>query len=112
MGLMTSWLVLIIASSFETPAVLICRCALLGGPHLKPLWLFLHGVIGVAIAILDVALYGWAMWSWPMQLLYGVWTLWRWWKHTKNNRRKLRDRALAKVRELGGRLVVEPVPVP
>lgn len=35
---------------------------------------------------------------------------WRWWKHSRNERKKLGEKALAVVKEVAGRLVVTPVP--
>jgi hypothetical protein len=59
------------------------------------LWTMEH--VGVSVPAL--AMGGLAAWEW-----------WRWWRHSRDGRRRLKDRVLGVVREMGGRLVVEPVP--
>lgn len=41
----------------------------------------------------------------------GALSLWQWWNQHRKRRRRIADRIAARVRDLGHRLVVEPVPV-
>lgn len=90
----------------------LCVCSALFLPHLVSRGLLIHGLLGSILALLGLATWGFTTgWIWDLVLLHSMWTLWRWWKHTKNGRKKLLKRILGRVRDLGGRLAVEPVGV-
>jgi hypothetical protein len=90
----------------------LCSCSTFYLPHLITRGLLLHGLLGCLLALVGLAAFGFVTgWFWILVLLHGVWTLWRWWKHSRNGRKKLLKRLAGRVRDLGGRLVVEPVSV-
>jgi hypothetical protein len=83
-----------------------CRAGFMPHRHLKPRWLLVIGICYVVSDALSIAAGGML----PFTGLVGGWYLWRWWVHTKQNRKKLADRVLGVVRETAAGLKIVPVP--
>jgi hypothetical protein len=111
-GLMSCWTLLLVLPYLEMAPAVVCDCSLFGTePHLISGWMFASGAIGVSLTALLLVGFGpLGAGTWPLTLFYGLFTLWRWWRHSRDGRKKLRAKALARIRDLGGRLVVQPVP--
>lgn len=83
-----------------------CRTGWMAYRHLKSVWLF---VIGASYVVSDaVAVAGGK--KVPIIALVGVYYLWRWWVHSKNSRKRMKDRVIGVVREAAAGLKVVPVP--
>ena len=54
-------------------------------------------------------------WSHSLFVLFAIWWTWIWWQHRKppdDRWKKRRKKALAKIKQVGGKLVVVPIPQP
>lgn len=89
----------------RTPLHCDCGTGWMAYRHLRPLWLFAIGALYVAS---DVVAIGGGK-KFPVVAAVGAYYLWRWWRHTKNSRKKLKDKALGVVRETTAGLKVVPV---
>jgi len=73
--------------------------------HLRSVWLAVIGVLYVVSDVLAVA----AGKTVPIIAMVGAYYLWRWWRHSKDGRKKLKDRVLGVVRTTVAGLKVVPV---
>lgn len=73
--------------------------------HLRSVWLLVIGVLYVASDVFAVA----AGKTVPIIAMVGAHYLWRWWRHSKDGRKKLKDRVLGVVRATVAGLKVVPV---
>jgi len=104
----TVWVLLIMTPVVDVPRGLTCTCVTFRNPHLISRGLLMHAVLAYLLAFLTLVTWGVIWWWWGCFLVHGTWVLQRWWKHTKNGRKKLLERIRGRVRDLGWRLVVEP----
>lgn len=93
----------------ERPHRLICQCnADLLSRHLRARWLFVVGASDALSGVLDTSTGN--KFIGAIVTAVGAYYLWRWWRHTKNDRKKLKDRVLGVVRETAAGLKIVPVP--
>ncbi|MFC5268439.1 hypothetical protein ACFPJ1_40575 [Kribbella qitaiheensis] len=85
-----------------------CRAELLADRHLKSRWMGTIGACYLVVAVINAGR-GHAI-AGSVTGALAAYYLWRWWRHTKNGRKKLRDRALGVVRETAAGLKVVPMP--
>lgn len=111
--MMAVWCLLLLIPYLDMAPAMVCDCTLFRShaPHLTTPWLLVAGTNGLLMTIVLVVDLGpVGALPWPLFLFYALLILWYWWRHSKGDRKKLRDRVLARVRKLAGRLVVQPVP--
>lgn len=103
----TPGLALVAVEWLNRPRHLMCDCrsGFQAYRHLKPPGLFTIGVCYVVSDIIDIA----AGRRFPILAVLGAYYLWRWWKHTKGGRKRLKDRVLGVVRATAAGLKVVPV---
>jgi len=82
-----------------------CRTGWQAYQHLRPVWLLVIGVLYVLSDVFGVA----AGKKVPIIAAVGAYYIWRWWRHTKNSRKKLKDKVLGVVRQTTAGLKVVPV---
>lgn len=100
-------LVLALMEMARRPHWLICDCRTgwMAAWHLKPPWLLTVGICYVVSDIVGVA----GGKRFPAVAMVGAYYLWRWWQHTKDGRKRLKDRVLGVVRATAAGLKVVPV---
>lgn len=89
------------------PRKLQCRCGtgFMASRHLRAVWLLVIGVLYIASDLFAIA-DGKKL---PIIVAVGAYYLWRWWRHSKDSRKKLKDRVLGVVRATTAGLRVVPV---
>lgn len=105
----TAAFTLSMTETFRRPARMMCDCraGFMAFGHLKSRWLLVIAVCYLIDGILGVGSGNRVGGSVIASI--GAYYLWRWWRHSKNSRKKLKDRVLGVVRETAAGLKVVPV---
>ena len=83
-----------------------CRSGYQAYGHLRSRWLFVIGACYLATGVIAMGIG--KRFAGPVLAAIGAYYLWRWWRHSKNSRKRLKDRALGVVRETAAGLKVVP----
>lgn len=89
------------------PTRIHCRCGKgwMAGCHYKS-WVLLV----IAVAVLLSAIFAVSQFGRAIAMANSAYYFWRWWQHSKDQRKKLKDKVLGVVRETAAGLKVVPAP--